>query len=106
MKPNLTARPEKKTPLTAMLEKDPNTSLFSFGSREVEQCPSVGIADLRRVSLLQHSADRADVPRCHCSLDLQLLVKLRVPSAVMVQHPVTFGIGNVHLYLTSDSTNW
>lgn len=76
-----------------MLQKYSNTSLFSFGSREMEQCPTVGITDLRRVSLFQHSSDSADIPRCHCSLDLQLLMKLRVPSAVMVQHPVTFRMG-------------
>lgn len=76
-----------------MLQEHPHTSLFSFGSREVKQRPAIGIADLRRVSLLQHSPDRAHVPRCHRSLDLQLLVKLWVPSAVMVQHPVTFSKG-------------
>lgn len=84
-------------PLTSMLQKDTNTSLFSFGSREVEQCPAIGIADLRRVSLLQHSPDSVHITCCHCSLDLQLLMKLRVPSAVMVQHPVTFQKGNVYL---------
>lgn len=84
-------------PLTSMLQKDSHTSFFSFGSREVEQRPPVSIADLRRVSLFQHSPDSADVPRCHCSLDLQLLMKLRVPSAVMVQHPVTFQKGKVYL---------
>lgn len=88
-----------------MLQKDSNTSFFSFGSREMEQCPSVGIADLRRVPLLQHSPYSADIPCCHCSLDLQLLVKLRIPSAVMVQHPVTFRNGNFHLYLTSVRKN-
>lgn len=76
-----------------MLQEHPHTSLFSFGSREVKQRPAIGIADLRRVSLLQHSPDRAHVPRCHRSLDLQLLVKLWVPSAVMVQHPVTVSKG-------------
>lgn len=80
-----------------MLQEDSHTSLFSFGGREVEQCPPVGVADLGRVSLFQHSPDGADVARCHCSLDLQLLVKLRVPSAVMVQHPVTFQRGGVDL---------
>lgn len=102
MKPTSAARQKKKKtkPLTSMLQKDSNTSLFSFGSREVEQCPAVGIADLRWVSLLQHSPNSADIPRCHCCLDLQLFMKLRVPSAVMVQHPVTFRNGNVYLYLT------
>ena len=88
-----------------MLQKDSNTSLFSFGSGEVEQSPAVGVADLGRVSLLQHSPDSADIPSCHCSLDLQLLMKLRVPSAVMVQHPVTFRKGNVHLCLTAVRKN-
>lgn len=84
-------------PLTSMLQKDSNTSLFSFGSREVEQCPAIGIADLRRVSLLQHSPDSVHITCCHCSLDLQLLMKLRVPPAVMVQHPVTIKIKRSHI---------
>lgn len=91
---------------TSMLQKYSNTSLFSFGSREVEQRPAVGITDLRWVPLLQHSPDSADISRCHCSLDLQLLMKLRVPSAVMVQHPVTCWNGNVHLYLITVRKNW
>lgn len=86
-------------PLTSMFQKDSNTSLFSFGSREVEQCPAIGIADLGRVSLLQHSPDSVHITCCHCSLDLQLLMKLRVPSAVMVQHPATFQRGNIYLCL-------
>lgn len=93
---------EKNTKcLTSVLQEDSNTSLFSFGSRKVKQCPAVGVTDLGRVSLLQHPPDRAHITRCHCSLDLQLLMKLRVPSAVMVQHPVTFRNGNIHLCLTS-----
>lgn len=76
-------------PLTSVLQKHSNTSLFPFGSREVQQRPAVGVADLGRVSLLQHPPDGVHVPCCHRSLDLELLMKLRVPSAVMVQHPVT-----------------
>lgn len=72
-----------------MLQKHSHTSLFSFGSGEVKQRPAVGITDLRRVALLQHSPDSAHVPRRHRSLDLQLLMKLWVPSAVVVQHPFT-----------------
>lgn len=70
-----------------MLQEDSDTSLFAFGSRKVEQRPSVGVTDLGRVSLFQHPADSADVARRHRRLDLQLIVKLRVPSALMVQHP-------------------
>lgn len=100
-----TKRKEMKTFLTSVLQKDSNTSLFSLGCWEVKQCPAVGITDLWWVSLLQHSPDRAHIPRRHCSLDLQLFMKLRVPSAVVVQHPVTFRNGNVHLYLTSVRKN-
>lgn len=79
-----------------MFQKDSHTSLLSFGSREVEQRPAVGVADLGRVALLQHPPDGVDISCCHCSLDLQLLVKLRVPPAVMVQHPVKFHKDNVN----------
>lgn len=73
-----------------MLQENPNTPLLSFGSREVQQRPAIGITDFWRVPVLQHPPDRADISGCHRSLDLQLLMKLRVPSAVMVQHPVIF----------------
>lgn len=82
--------------LTSVFQKDSHASLFSLGSREVEQRPAIGVADLGRVALLQHPPDSVDVSRCHCSLDLQLLVKLRVPSAVMVQHPVESHNDDVH----------
>lgn len=70
-----------------MLQKHSHTSLFSFGGGEVKQRPAVGVTDLGRVALFQHPPDGAHVPGRHRSLDLQLLVKLWVPPAVMVQHP-------------------
>ena len=67
-----------------MLQEDPYTSLLSLGGREMEQRPSVGVPYFRGVALLQHPADGAHIPRRHRSLDLQLLMQLRVPYALMV----------------------
>lgn len=72
-----------------MLEEDTYAALLALGGREMQQRPAVGIPDLGRVALLQHLAHGVDITGCHRSLDLQLLLQVRVPSEVMVQHPVT-----------------
>lgn len=77
--------------LTSVLQEHAHTSLLPFSSGEVQQSPAVGVSYLRGVASLQHPPDGADVTRRHGSLDLQLLMEIRVSSAVMVQHPVTGG---------------
>lgn len=76
-------------PPTSVLEEDTDATLLALGSREMQQCPTVGVPDLGRVALLQHLAHGVDIAGCHRCLDLQLLLQVRVPSEVMVQHPVT-----------------
>jgi hypothetical protein len=92
---------KEPNPLTSVLQEDPYTSLLALGGREMEQRPAVGVPYFGGVALLQHSADSAHIPSRHRSLDLQLLMQLRVPYALMVQHPVTFRKGNVLLHGTS-----
>lgn len=67
-----------------MFQKDTDTSLLAPCCREVKQGPAVGVAAVGGIALLQHLAHGVDIAGGHGSLDLQLLLQLRVPPAVVV----------------------
>jgi hypothetical protein len=50
----------------------------------MEQGPAIGISAIWGIALFQHLSYCVNIPGCHCSLNLQLFLKLRVPPAVVV----------------------